>query len=162
MPIPRPSPARIPTLLLDTRGASVIELALVIPLLSIMFMGMVDASRIIARGHQLEQATQRAIEKATSYGQNGSDFSDIDDEAAIAAGVTTDDVTVDYWLECEGVRQTDFYGVCGSGKEISRHILVAVEDGYTPIFPYGPLGGVIGMDPDGSIPLTADASVRIQ
>ena len=47
----------------DERGASIIELALVAPVLASMLVGMVDLSRAYSYKLKLEQAAQRAIEK---------------------------------------------------------------------------------------------------
>lgn len=146
----------------DARGASVIELALVGPLLAYLFMGVVDASNGVARKHQLEQSAQRAVEMATSYGTAGSDFSRIDDEAASAAGVPVSQVTFDQWLECDGVRQQTFYDVCDPDEPFARYVSVEVTDDFVPTFPYGPIGSLAGVNDEGVVPITVDAQVRIQ
>ncbi len=149
-------------LLEDRRGTSVIELGLVAPLLGFLFMGMYDAAQGIERQHELEQAAQRAVEKAAVFGSAGSDFDDIDDEAAEAAGVDVDDVTFDRWLECEGVRQTSFTDVCANGEEIARYVSVEIDGGYELYFAYGPIGRAFGVNDQGVMPISVDALVRIQ
>ena len=51
------------TIRLDQRGAAVIELALVAPILAVMIIGVVDMSNGYSRKLALEQGSQRAIEK---------------------------------------------------------------------------------------------------
>ena len=51
----------------DEGGASIIELALVAPILATLLIGMVDLSRAYSRKLMLEQAAQRAIEKIQQY-----------------------------------------------------------------------------------------------
>jgi len=47
----------------EERGAAVIELALVAPILAIMIAGITDISIAYGRRLELEQAVQRSIEK---------------------------------------------------------------------------------------------------
>ncbi len=51
----------------DDRGASIIELALVAPILASLLIGMVDLSRAYSHKLLLEQAAQRSIEKVQQY-----------------------------------------------------------------------------------------------
>ena len=51
----------------DERGASVIEMAMVPPLLGSLLIGMVDISRAYSAKLQLEQSAYRAIEKVQQY-----------------------------------------------------------------------------------------------
>ena len=54
-------------LLRDERGAAVIELALVAPVLALMVIGIVDISNAYSRKLALEQGAQRAIEKIMQH-----------------------------------------------------------------------------------------------
>ena len=51
----------------DERGASIIEMAMVTPLLGSLLIGMVDISRAYSAKLQLEQSAYRAIEKVQGY-----------------------------------------------------------------------------------------------
>ncbi len=161
MALPYPLRA-LTSLAKDCRGASVVELAVVAPLIMVLFMGMVDTALGISQKLTLEQAAQRSIEKAAAYGQTGSDYSDVDDEAAEAAGVPVDQVEFDQWLECNNVRQQSFDGSCPEGQEIGRHISVAIHGAYIPIFSYGPVAQTVGANGDQEFPINVEASVRIQ
>jgi Flp pilus assembly pilin Flp len=143
----------------DERGASVIEMALLMPVLASMLIGMVDISRAYSAKLQLEQAAHRAIEKVQQYQTTSSTYATLQAEAATAAGVDVSAVTVDPWLECNGVRQADYNGVCPSGQAYTRYITVSIQKMFTPMFGtrYFP-----NANSDGTYTLTGRAGLRTQ
>ena len=143
----------------DESGASIIELAMVAPVLAALLMGMVDISRAYSARLQLEQAAQRSIEKVQQYRTTTSTYSTLQTEAATAAGVSTTDVTVDYWLECNGVRQTAYTTVCPTVQTRVRYITVSITKKFSPMFGtrFFP-----GANSDGTYTITADAGLRTQ
>src|SRR3954466_177740 len=90
MKMPRPS-----RLLKSERGAAVIELALVAPILALLTIGMVDLSNAYSRKLALEQGAQRAVEKIMQ---------------------TTEDTTVEDTLTTEAVCQVNGMNVDGTCK----------------------------------------------
>jgi len=118
----------------DERGASIVELALVVPVMASLLIGMVDLSRAYSHKLKLEQAAQRAIEKIQQYQTSTSTYGTLQAEAAAAAGVPTANVTIDYWLECNGTRATTYESVCTSGQVYARWVQVDVTGTFTPIF----------------------------
>ena len=82
----------------DDRGASIVELALVVPIMGSLLIGMVDLSRAYSHKLKLEQAAQRAIEKIQQYQTSTSTYGTLQSEAAEAAGVPTTNVAIDYWF----------------------------------------------------------------
>lgn len=149
----------------DERGTALIEMALATPLLAACLMGMVDLSRAYSERLQLEQASQRAIEKVFNNQTQSTSYNTLKSEAVSAAqdagytSVTASDVTIDYWLECNGVRQTDYDTNCTDGQVYSRYINVAIQKKFTPFFgtKYFP-----GANTDGTFTLKADAGIRTQ
>src|SRR5690349_7864100 len=79
----------------NERGAAVIELAMVAPVLALMTIGIVDMSNAYSRKLNLEQAAQRAIEKIMQ---------------------TTQDNTVDDTVKAEAVCQVNGTNADGSCK----------------------------------------------
>jgi Flp pilus assembly protein TadG len=152
-------------LLADERGTSLIELALATPILAACLMGMVDLSRAYSERLQLEQATQRAIEKVFNNQTQSTSYNTLKAEAvsaAQAAGfteVTASNVTIDYWLECDGTRQTNYDTNCTGGQVYARYINVAIWRKFTPYFgtQYFP-----GANSDGTFTIRADAGIRTQ
>src|SRR3954451_2560070 len=118
----------------DERGTSLIELALVAPILVFLMMGLTDLARGLAERLSLEQAASRALEKA-SVGSVQSDYSSLGGEAAAGAG-TGATASVDQWLGCDGPRQPAFDGVCADGQMAARYVKVTVSRDFTPSFRY--------------------------
>jgi Flp pilus assembly protein TadG len=149
----------------DDRGAALIEMALATPILAACLMGMVDLSRAYSERLQLEQATQRAIEKVFNNQTQSTSYNTLKSEAVSAAqdagytGVTTADVTIDYWLECNGARKSNYDTNCPDGQVFARYINVAIQKKFTPFFgtKYFP-----GANSDGTFTLKADAGIRTQ
>jgi len=143
----------------DERGTSLIEMALATPIFAALLMGMVDLSRAYSEKLQLEQASQRAIERVMNRQMNSTSYNTLKLEAMAAAGVAATDVTVDFWLECNGTRQTNYDTSCSSGQIQARYINVAVQKKFTPVFgtKYFP-----GANTDGTFTIKADAGIRTQ
>lgn len=138
----------------DARGVSTVELALIIPILMVVLAGSVDVARLISTKLRLQQAAERTAEMA-SAGQVGSAaFTSLQTEAATAANVPATQVTVTYWLECDGTKQTSFDGTCNSGQQVGRFASISIASSYTPSFSWLLQGGAIA--------LTGRASVRVQ
>ncbi|HET9812570.1 MAG TPA: TadE/TadG family type IV pilus assembly protein [Sphingomicrobium sp.] len=151
----------------DERGASIIELALVAPFLGSLLIGMVDLSRGYSEKLQLEQAAQRAIEKAMNGEKSTDLFNTLKTEGATAAGVNASAVTVNYWLECAGVSQNTSAATmqsdyedkkCSDGVPYARYVTVSIQKSYTPMFS----SEWLGSNPDGSFTLVGEAGVRVQ
>ena len=149
----------------DERGTSLIEMALATPILAACLMGMVDLSRAYSEKLQLEQATQRAIEKVMNRQTSSTSYNTLKSEAVSAAHdagyaeVTTSDVTVDFWLECSGTRMSNYDSSCTSGQTYARYINIAIQRKFTPYFgtQYFP-----GANSDGTFTIRADAGIRTQ
>jgi Flp pilus assembly protein TadG len=142
----------------DERGASLIELALVMPFFAALVVGVVDLSRAYSAKLQLEQAAYRAIEKVQQYQTTESTYNTLQSEAATAAGVPTSNVTIDYWLECDGVRQSTYDTSCSGGTQ-ARWISVDVQNKFSPMFTTRAWPNA---NSDGTITLHGKASLRTQ
>lgn len=151
---------RLAALAGDSRGVGALELALVAPLLAIMLIGIVDLSRGFAARASLEQAAYRTLERVTVGGAQD-DYAYLQAEAAQAAAVPVDQVTVEKWLECDTVRQPDYDTPCAPAQMMSRYVQVTIRSTYQPSFRYGPLAGTFGQGADGGVAIRAVAAVRI-
>ncbi|MFN3620597.1 TadE/TadG family type IV pilus assembly protein [Sphingorhabdus sp.] len=150
--------SKLASMLRDEHGISVIELALVLPVIILLVTAVTDIALGYGAKIALQQATARTIEKATAGGLNSAAFQLLQAEGAAAAGVAIDQVAVDKWLECNGVRQLLFDGVCPDGEQVGRYISVTITRTYTPTF------SVMNWQssPNGTWPLTSTSSVRVQ
>jgi Flp pilus assembly protein TadG len=129
---------RFPALLArDERGASVVELALLMPFFAAMVMGVADITRAYSAKYKLEQAAYRAIEKVQQYRDTTTTFSTIQTEATTAAtdaGFTNPSANIQVWLECNGVAQSDYSTTCSTGQTTNRWITVDISGDFTPLF----------------------------
>ena len=136
---------RFVTLARDQRGAAMIELAFIAPVLALLTVGVVDLSNGFGTKLRVEQAAQRSIEKVM---QTTGVLTVEDTIAAEAvcqyngtlpngncktAPLTTADVVVTHRLECNNVVTTN--PDCATGEKESRWIQVTVSTDYTPMFP---------------------------
>ena len=149
----------------DEQGTELIEMAFATPFLAAVLMGMVDISRAYSERLQLEQATQRAIEKVFNNQTTSTSYNTLKTEAVNAAhdagytAVTATDVTIDYWLECNGVREASYDSSCDPGELQARYLNVALQKKFTPTFStkFFP-----GANSDGTYTIRADAGIRTQ
>lgn len=146
------------------RGGSMIEFTMIAPLLGFLMLGLADFAMAFSKQIQLEQAAARAIELASAAGTGQSSYDFVRDEAASAAGEPAGNVTIDNWLECDGVRQADPSGGCAnSSQQIARYVSVRVTSLFTPPFDYALIGRVFGsVGFGGPMTLVGDSVVRIQ
>lgn len=157
---------RLTTLARDDRGTALIEMGLMLPILAALVIGMVDISRGYSAKLQLEQAAQRAIEKAMNGDKETALFQTLKNEAMAAAGVDESAVTVRYWLECNGVSQNsspgtmdaDYGKKCDDNVPYSRYVNVRIQKSYMPMFNTEWLGA----NADGSFTLIGETGIRVQ
>jgi Flp pilus assembly protein TadG len=147
---------RLKALSRDSRGAAVIELAIVAPMIALLTVGIVDMSNGFSKKLKIEQAAQRAIEKIMNTSASDTIENTLAAEAADQADVPLDHVTVTYRLECDGA-QTDAVE-CAEDQVTSQWITVTVIDSYEPMF----ARHFAGISGDGTYHLSATAGVRIQ
>ncbi|HET7605426.1 MAG TPA: TadE/TadG family type IV pilus assembly protein [Sphingomicrobium sp.] len=149
----------------DERGAAIIEMALLLPVLSTIVIGVADISRAYSQKLILEQAAYRAIEKVQQYQASQSTLTALQNEVVAAAtdagftDVTTSDVTIDFWLECNGTRQSTYNMNCTSGQTQARWLTVDVTHDFTPMFASSRWPG---SNSDGSYTLHGRAGLRTQ
>lgn len=142
----------------DDRGAAIIELALLAPMFAAIIVGMTDLSRGYSTKLQLEQAAQRTIEKAQQTQVDETMIATLQAEGAAAAGVPATAVTVDYWLECDGVKQADYDTLCSAGQSYARYLTVELVKSFTPMFSTR----FTGAKSDGSYEIHGKAGLRTQ
>ena len=149
------------TLAGDRRGVSVIELALTLPILSIMLVGLVDLASCFSARMSLQQAAARSLERL-QVGGTTSDFAYLKTEAASAAGVPESQVAIDSWLECQQgtnppVRQAATVQACTGTQVSAKYVQVTISSSYSPYFAFSPLGT---RQANGSVALSAASAVR--
>jgi len=156
----------------DQRGASLIELALALPFMAVIVIGMADLSRAYSMKLMLEQASQRAVEKvenqrSVSTAGYNTDLQTEATSAMTAAGYSTgNSYTPDSWLECSSdsgaswTRQSDFNGSCPNASDLTaRYVSMRVSRNFVPMFTSRAWPGA---NADGTITVSGFAEVRMQ
>jgi Flp pilus assembly protein TadG len=151
----------------DDRGASIIELALLMPVLATIVIAMSDLSRAYSTKLELEQAAYRAIERVQQYQSTEATYSLLQTEAVSAANdagftdVTASNVNVQWTLECNGV-DTTYDTSCTGGATQMRWIKVDVTKTFTPSFTPISFNRWLGANTNGSFTLHGKAGLRTQ
>ncbi|MCY7279370.1 MAG: pilus assembly protein [Sphingomonas bacterium] len=159
---------RFLTLWREQRGAAIIELAIVAPVIALMTVGVVDLSNGFGNKLKLEQAAQRSIEKVMQTTGITSVETTIVNEAVCqfngtnadgsckTAPITAANVTVTHRLECNGVLSA--LEDCATGQVESRWIQVSIWTDYEPMFALN----FSGIDGNGKYRLVAKAGLRTE
>lgn len=150
-------------LLRDQRGTSLVELAFAAPILAMLVMGIGDLARGFSEKYVLQQVANRTIEMA-HLGSTEDDYEYLKVEAAAAltdAGVTGATVTLKSWRECNGNKdnQLPWQGSCPNGEQTARYITLTIGSTFRPSF--GSLT-YAGANADGTVPISASVSLRVQ
>jgi Flp pilus assembly protein TadG len=145
----------------DRRGASLVELALIAPMLLTLFAGILDCGRLFAAKLNLQQVAERSVELATMSGISTQTYQVVQTNMqadATSAAPAASQIVVSFWLECNGVKQGDFNASCNTGEQVARYASLSIASSYTPTFPwlFGPLVA------NGKIAVNSAASVRVQ
>ena len=160
--------SRFLTLWREQRGAAIIELAIVAPVIALMTVGVVDLSNGFSSKLRLEQAAQRSIEKVMQTTGITSVEDTIINEAVCqvngtnangsckTAPITAANVTVTHRLECDGVLSGA--ADCADTEVASRWVQVTIWDEYEPLFPVH----FSGIDTGGKYRLEASAGIRTE
>ncbi len=137
-----------------SRGVAAIEMALIVPVLIALVMGVVDSTMGFNRKMVLNHAAQSGIEEYTSAGTNWTALSSTNIQTLVAgyAGVSVSNVAVTKWLECNNAVVSSGVTSCSTGQTTSRYVKITVNEPYVPTF------GFIAA----SIPMTGAAFVRVQ
>lgn len=153
----------------DQKGGSIVELALVAPILSAVTIGIVDLSRAYTLKLVCEQAAQRAVEKVQSQrsvatSSYNTALTTEATNAMTAAGYSTGNTyTPDSWAECSSngtswTRSASFTTDCTT-TYTARYASMRIQRSYTPMFTSRVWPGA---DASGNITVTGFAEVRMQ
>ncbi|MEO6580047.1 MAG: TadE/TadG family type IV pilus assembly protein [Sphingomicrobium sp.] len=153
----------------DDRGAAIIELAFIAPVIALMTVGVVDLSNGFGAKLRVEQAAQRSIEKImqttgiktvedTIAAEAVCQFNgtEADGVTCKTAPLTTANVSVTHRLECDGI--VSAASDCVDPQKESRWVQVTVWTDYTPMFPLK----FAGIDAGGKYRIQATAGMRTE
>lgn len=120
----------------DRAGSTVIETAIIAPVLVTMALGGYDVSRMIARQHDLQNAAgdTEAIVMAAAQG-TATDSNTIKSVLMNTLGLSSSQVTVSQVYRCGSVTTlvTDS-SLCSIGVAVVTYVQVSFRDTYTPLW----------------------------
>lgn len=125
--------ARLPG---DKRGTAVIEVAIIAPTLVLMALGGFDASRMVARQHELQAGAGDAEQIVLAAASGAStDTTTIQSVLANTLGIPNDSSHISVVKEYRcGTTTALSSAVCGSGSYESTYLQVTFHDTYTPVW----------------------------
>jgi len=153
------------------RGAAIIELAFVAPVIALMTVGVVDLSNGFGTKLKVEQAAQRSVEKVMQT----TGITDVETTIATeaicqfngtmpdgvtckTAPLTAANVTVTHSLYCNNGAEPVADVDCPTGQTESKWIKVTVWTEYKPLFPLH----FTGIDAGGKYKIQASAGMRTE
>jgi Flp pilus assembly protein TadG len=129
----------------DKRGTTVIEVAILAPVLILMALGGFDVSRMGARQHELQSGAGEAeqIVLAAASG-TATDTDTIKSVLANTLNIPNDasHITVTKLFRC-GTTSTLQSSVCGAGTYESTYLQVTFNDTYNPLWAQFGIGGPV-------------------
>lgn len=147
----------------DRTGFGAMELGLALPFLMLLSLGMIDASFLISTKIDYEQAAQRTTDYALAKRPTNGSTTYLVSEAIRASGLSTDKVSVEIFLECDGVKQADFNTVCADDQASARFVSVEMRNDVATYFDWSALAKLIGYKAfDRTVTVTGDSLVRFQ
>ena len=147
----------------DRAGFGAMELGLALPFLLLLCLGMIDASYLISTKIDYEQAAQRTTDFALAKRPTSSSTTYLVNEAVSASGLGSDNVTVELFLECDGVKQSNFNTVCPADEASGRFVSVEISKEVATRFDWSALSRLIGYKAfNGTVTVTGDSLVRFQ
>lgn len=151
---------RVRSLGRDERGNSLIEMALIAPVLAALLVGSVDISRGVSAKLQVEQAAQRSIELVQRSEYKTTDKATYEADAQAAAG-TGSTATLTAWLECNGngVKLNIDTATCADTDALAKYVQMSVQKPFTPVFSTRLFPGA---NTNGTVTVHATAGVRVR
>ena len=136
--------ARLCRLPRDRRGTTVIETALVAPVLVCLAFGSLDVSRMIARQHELQNgaADAQEIVLAAVNASQSTPVSQIKTVLSNTLGIPAANIDVDQLYRCNNTTTLQTSG-CSTGNWESDYIRVTFRDSYTPTWTRFGVGSTI-------------------
>lgn len=119
----------------DERGSTVIETAIVAPVLLVLALGTFDVSQMISRQHQLQAGAGdvESIVLAVASGTS-TDTSTVKTALVNTLGMAASKITVDKIYRCNVQTSVSTSNSCSSGQKVSTYVRVTFTDSYTPLW----------------------------
>jgi hypothetical protein len=141
--------ARARRLMGDDRGSSLIEMAVVAPLLLVLFVGMIDFGRYFYAGVELGNAARAGVQYGARSALTAVDAAGMESAARNDAhDITLGKVAASYFCSCHGAAGTavpcdGLPDPCLSAADYRElHVTVMVQSAFAPLISYPGLSGL--------------------
>lgn len=140
----------------DPRGVAAVEMAIVLPVLSIMALASVDFVFGFTHKIELQQYAQAGADFVVASGDTALTAAEVKAEVVALSGLPTGAVTVVKVVECNAVKITGT-GLCPGLSPIrAEYFQITVTDSYTPILNIDGIADFVGQRS-----LTGSSAVRL-
>ncbi len=119
-------------LLRDDRGTSLIELAIVAPVLAGLMLGMVDVSLLVQRRLAMQEATAQLANIAASTPPTALTLAGLQTAGARLAHVPEDQITLALGIRCNNGPIQPLGAVCDLGQQSSNMLTIRLQDQFGP------------------------------
>lgn len=119
-------------LIRDDRGTSLIELAIVAPVLAGLMLGMVDVSLMVQRRLEMQEATAQLANIAASTPPTALTLAGLRTAGARLAHVPEDQVTLGLGVRCNNGPIQPVGTVCDAGQQSSNMLTIRLQDQFGP------------------------------
>jgi Flp pilus assembly pilin Flp len=117
-----------PHVIRDDRGTSMIELAIVAPMLAGLMLGMVDVSLLVQRRLELQEATAQLANIAAATAPNSLTLAGLRTAGAHLAHVPEDQVTLALGIRCNNGPIQPLGSGCDAGQQRSNMLTIRIQD----------------------------------
>ncbi len=116
----------------DDRGTSLIELAIVAPVLAGLMLGMVDVSLLVQRRLELQEATAQLANIAAATPPNAVTLAGLRTAGARLAQVPEDQITLALGIRCNNGPFQAMDSICDVGQQRSDMLTIRLQDQFGP------------------------------
>ncbi len=120
-----------------SKGAVMIETAIVVPVLAMLSMGGLEVSRMVARQAELQAGALQGEEIAlsTSTSEAVTDINEVRSILAASLALDESEVTVEKLYRCDAdANLVSNKDTCGAGEVVSTYMRITLNDSYVPIW----------------------------
>lgn len=135
-------PALLRRLARDDAGSTLIEMAMVSPVLVMLGLGTYDTSMMVAKQHKLQAgaADMESIVLAISNGTS-TDVTTIQTALATSLSMNASNIVVEKVYRCNAQTTVSTTNSCSTGQTVSTYVRVTFTDTYTPTWTGFGVGG---------------------
>lgn len=118
----------------DRAGNATIEIALVMPLVLMFALGGIDFAMGYRHKIEMQQTAQLGAEYVMGTMENVPTAIEVRQAISDASGMPVGSITVDTWIECDGVKPTISAVICVNPTAVQTDFMtITVRDTYTPM-----------------------------